>query len=220
VKVLIFEDDPALLELLSRVIVEEGGSVQTCTLGSEGYGLALSADHDVIILDRMLPDREGLSVCEDLRRAGCSTPILVLTARGEVQDRVQGLKSGADDYLIKPFEVEELLARLEALTRRARPSLQVTIGELAIDRLARRASAAGQHLDVTAKEFELLEQLAIHPDEPVSRADLLTSVWNLKFDPGSGLLDVHVSRLRDKLGAHAWMVETVRGVGYRLRSRR
>lgn len=209
-----------LLQLLSRVIEEEGSSVEACSRGAEGQARAMASEFDVIVLDWMLPDKDGLSVCKDLRAVRNWTPLLMLTARGEVHDRVRGLTAGADDYLVKPFEVEEFLARLEALSRRTRPAHLVSVGEVTIDRLARRAYASGELLELTGREFELLEQLAIRADEPVTRAELLAAVWNLRFDPGSGLLDVHVSRLRDKLGIRSWMVETVRGVGYRLRGRR
>jgi DNA-binding response OmpR family regulator len=218
--VLIVEDDLHLSQLLSRVIVEEGGSADACALGEEGLRRAVAGSYDVMILDWMLPDRDGLSVCQELRRTGALTSILMLTARGEVQDRVRGLKAGADDYLAKPFEIDELLARLGALARRSRAGVVVTFGDLTIDRIARRAAACGSPVDLTAKEFDLLEQLALHPDQPVARASLLCAVWNLRFDPGSGVLDVHVSRLRDKLGRTAWMIETVRGLGYRLRTAR
>jgi two-component system, OmpR family, response regulator len=220
-RVLIIEDDPMLLQLLSRVIEEEGGTVETALEGEQGQTRALQSDNfDVIILDWMLPDKDGLSVCQDLRAAGVTTPILMLTARGEVQDRVRGLTSGADDYVCKPFEVEELLARVEALSRRSRASHLITVGEITVDRMARKAFASGRLIELTGREFELFEQLAIRANHVVSRSELLSAVWHLPIEPGSGLLDVHMSRLRDKLGAQAWMVETVRGIGYRLRTQR
>ena len=142
----------------------------------------------------------------------------MLTARGETADKVTGLRAGADDYLVKPFELDELLARLEALVRRGKVGVALTVGDLTLDRLSRRAALAGAPLDLTAKEFALLVRLAVDAEKAVERTKLLLDVWQLKFDPGSGVLDVHVSRVRDKLGDRAWMIETVRGTGYRLRA--
>ncbi|WP_394846504.1 response regulator transcription factor [Pendulispora brunnea] len=219
-KVLIIEDDPTLGEFLVRVVAEEGDTPELAVDMTTGLARARSASNDVIILDWMLPDGDGPTFCDQLRRAGVLTPILMLTARGEVGDRVTGLQSGADDYLVKPFEVEELLARLNALVRRSAQLAELRVGELVIDRLRRRCTLDGNVLDLRSREYELLLRLAIARSEPVSRATLLADVWNLGFDPGSGILDVHVSRLRDKLGTDAWRIETVRGVGYRLRERR
>ncbi|MGC4094594.1 MAG: response regulator transcription factor [Polyangiaceae bacterium] len=216
--VLIIEDDAALLELLVTVIHEEGDRATTCTTAKEGRSAALGRTHDVIVLDWMLPDGDGVALCHELRASALDTPILMLTARGEVADRVTGLRSGADDYLTKPFEVEEFLARLGALVRRSRQGSSVRIGDLLIDRLERRAWDREQPIDLTSKEFELLLCLALRRGQAVPRAELLERIWNLNFDPGSGILDVHVSRLRDKLGHHAELVETVRGVGYRMRA--
>jgi DNA-binding response OmpR family regulator len=206
------------MQLLSRIIVEEGDQVVERTTASAGRKAALSGAHDIVILDWMLPDGDGASLCAELREKGVKTPILMLTARGEAPDRVKGLKSGADDYLVKPFDVEELLLRVRALLRRSTPVVSIRVNDLAIDRLARTAAVAGRPLELTSKELDLLIALAAHPGQVQSRAGILQSVWNLAFDPGSGVLDVHVSRLRDKLGGHAWMVETVRGAGLRLRS--
>lgn len=218
--VLIIEDDPLLMPLLSRIMSEEGDTVLEHTTAASGREAALSQAYDVIILDWMLPDGDGASLCAELREKGVQTPILMLTAKGEAPDRIKGLRSGADDYLVKPFEVEELTLRVRALLRRSKQPVSLRVSDLAIDRLSRTASVGGQRLELTSKELDLLITLATRPGEVQSRASILEKVWNLAFDPGSGVLDVHVSRLRDKLGGHAWMVETVRGAGLRLRSER
>jgi DNA-binding response OmpR family regulator len=216
--VLIVEDDPQLVELLSRIIEEEGDRAVVHSSVASGREAALALGYDVMILDWMLPDGDGAALCRELRDKGVKKPILMLTARGETPDRVKGLKSGADDYLVKPFDVEELLLRLQGLLRRSGDSASLQVGELAVDRLARTAIIAGRKLELTAKELDVLIALASHPGEIQSRATLLQVVWQLTSDPGSGVLDVHVSRLRDKLGKHAWMIETIRGSGLRLRS--
>jgi len=217
VNVLLVEDDPSLAEFLSRVLLEEGATCTACGTLAAARAASRGGAFDVIVLDWMLPDGDGLALCSELRAALDTTPILMLTARGETPDRVVGLRAGADDYLVKPFDVEELLARLDALVRRAAFAASLTVGPLVIDRLMRRATLDGVALDLTLREFDLLLRLAVEAGRTVSRASLLQSVWRLTFDPGSGVLDVHLSRLRDKLGAHAWMVQTVRGAGYRLR---
>jgi DNA-binding response OmpR family regulator len=214
--VLIVEDDLGLGALLTRVLAEEGASSKLCTSVAAGLSEA-SGGYDAILLDWMLPDGDGPTFCQTLRRANDATPVLMLTARGELGDRVTGLRAGADDYLVKPFEIEELLARLEALVRRNARGLQITLDDLVIDRLRRRCSLRGKELDLTAREYELLERLAQDVGKTVTRATLLKDVWRMDFDPGSGLLDVQISRLRDKLGADAFRIETVRGTGYRLK---
>lgn len=166
----------------------------------------------------MLPDGDGPAFCESVRQANVLTPILMLTARGEVPDRVAGLRAGADDYLVKPFELEELLARVVALVRRSQQLSSVRLGELVIERLQRRCTVRGVALDLTVREYELLARLAAANGSPVARAALFRDVWRMDFDPGSGVLDVQISRLREKLGKEASRIETVRGVGYRLRT--
>jgi DNA-binding response OmpR family regulator len=218
VDVLLIEDDPQLSALLTRVIREEGAAATACANAEVGRALALQQRHDVIVLDWMLPDRDGVELCRELRAYGLLTPILMLTARGEVADRVKGLRCGADDYLTKPFEIDELLARLDALVRRASQRVTVEVGGISVDRLDRRVWVHQEPVELTTKEFDLLLHLMLQKGSVISRAELLERVWNLKFDPGSGLLDVHVSRLRDKLGKCSEQVETVRGVGYRMRA--
>ncbi|MBM3521717.1 MAG: response regulator transcription factor [Alphaproteobacteria bacterium] len=213
-RVLLIEDDDALGELLVRVLEEEGAAVQWRK--TVAAGLAETAeDYDVVVLDWMLPDGDGLAFCEALAQRSSPTPILMLTARGEVDDRVRGLRSGADDYVVKPFEIAELLARLEALTRRNKRLSELRSGEVVIDRLRRRCTVHDQLVELTAREYELLLRLALADGATVTRSALLQDVWKMTFEPGSGVLDVHVSRLRDKLGPAASRLETVRGVGYR-----
>jgi DNA-binding response OmpR family regulator len=215
---LVIEDDPLLLQLVSRIMTEEGNKTIERTTVSSAREAALKERYDVVIVDWMLPDGDGASLCAELREKGVTAPLLMLTARGEAADRVKGLRSGADDYVVKPFDVEELLLRVDALIRRSQGGASLRVGELSIDRLSQRARIGERALDLTAKELQLLVALAARAGQVVPRAGILKEVWGLTFDPGSGVLDVHVSRLRDKLGEHAWMVETVRGAGLRLRS--
>lgn len=217
--VLVVEDDVQLSELLERLLREEGHTPTLCaTLQAARSALAAST-FDVVVLDRMLPDGDGLELCAALRRKRTAPPMLMLTARGEVHDRVAGLRMGADDYLTKPFDVEELIARLDAVHRRAASAWVTCVGGLILDHRSQEARAGDKRLGLTAREYALLARLAEQPDEPVSRAALLADVWQLEFDPGSGVVDVQVSRLRDKLGGLAWMIETLRGVGLRLKTR-
>jgi DNA-binding response OmpR family regulator len=216
-RILIVEDDPRLGALLVRVFSEEGAEVELCVTATSGIRRAVET-FDIILLDWMLPDGDGLGFCETVRQANVLTPILMLTARGEVPDRVAGLRAGADDYLVKPFDVEELLARVSALVRRSQQLGSLSLGELVIDRLQRRCTVRGAPLDLTVREYELLVRLAAANGTPVSRAALLRDVWRMDFDPGSGVLDVQISRLREKLGKESARIETVRGVGYRLRT--
>ncbi len=218
VHVLVVEDDPKLADFLARVLKDEGHTTSIAGTGQAALERTPKETFDAIVLDWMLPDADGPVVAERLRAAEVHAPILMLTARGEVADKVAGLRAGADDYMVKPFEVDELLARLDALVRRGKVGVALSVGELSLDRLSRRASLAGTPLDLTAKEFALLVRLAVDAERPVERVKLLLDVWQLKFDPGSGVLDVHVSRVRDKLGERSWMIETVRGTGYRLRA--
>ncbi len=218
-KVLLLEDDPKVARFVSRVLTEEGYAVDLCARGADAISQADSGVYDIIVLDWMVPDVDGLAVCRELRRKGCTTPILMLTARGETRERVLGLDAGADDFVVKPFEVEELVARVRALVRRGGGALaSLRCGPLVLDRAARRATIDGAALALTAREFALLLRLARRAGEVVTRTDLLGHVWETNFDPGSNLVEVHVSRVREKLGAHARMIETVRGLGYRLRT--
>lgn len=219
-KILVVEDDTKVSRFLVRVLQEEGYATDECATGERGVEQGRAGGYDLILLDWMLPDIDGLSVCRELRARGVATPILMLTARGETGERVMGLEAGADDYVVKPFEIEELVARVRALLRRSSGFASFRCGDLEIDRIGHRVHLAGRALDLTAREYALLLHLAHRADRVVTRTMLLAQVWGTSFDPGSNLVEVHVSRVRDKLGAHAWMVETVRGAGYRLRTRR
>ncbi len=219
-KVLLVEDDAKLARFIGRVLLDEGFVVDTCGNGKEALTQARTGIYDVIVLDWMLPELDGISVCRSLRQNGLSTPILMLTARAELAERILGLDTGADDYLVKPFEVEEFVARVRALIRRASGHSRLGLGPLEIDRVARRVTLAGRSLDLTTREYALLVDLLHHAEQVVTRADLLSRVWSLAFDPSSNLVEVHVSRLREKLGEHASMIETVRGSGYRLTNAR
>lgn len=217
-RILVVEDDPKLARFVVRVLTEEGYLADACNDGEQAIERAVSGAYDAVVLDWMLPGCDGIHVCQQLREHGSTLPILMLTARGELAERVLGLRSGADDYLIKPFEIEELLARLDALLRRVMRTGQLKAGALVIDHVERRASVGGRELGLTERELALLRHLCTRRDEVVNRTEILARVWGLHFDPESNLIEVHVSRLRDKLGEHAWMIETVRGKGYRLRT--
>ncbi len=217
-KILVVEDDIKLARFVTRLLVEEGYVADTCAEGQEAITRAQSGVYDAVVLDWMLPDIDGLSVCKALREQGCEIPVLMLTARGELRERVLGLRSGADDYLVKPFEIEELLARLDAILRRSVRKGLFRSGELVVDRLERRASLAGRALDLTDREMALLTHLVLRAGQVVTRSEILSRVWGMNFDPESNMIEVHVSRLREKLGDHASLIETVRGKGYRLRA--
>src|SRR4051812_1536999 len=218
VRVLIVEDDVKLAGFLVRALAEEGYTSDRCSTGGDAIVQAGACSYEVVILDWMLPDLDGLEVCRTLRRTGVGVPVLMLTARGELRERVLGLKSGADDYLVKPFEVEELIARIHALLRRTQGARRVNLGGMEIDLEKRCVVIEGVPVYVTGRELDVLLHLANRVNEVVTRGELLSRVWQMPFDPGSNVVDVQVRRLREKLGPRAWMVETVRGVGYRLRS--
>jgi len=215
---LIVEDDTKLALFLSRALNEEGYSSDICGRGVDAVNQVHGGTYDFVILDWMLPGMDGLAVCRELRQRGLTIPIIMLTARGEVGERVLGLRAGADDYMGKPFELEELLARIQAVLRRATATGKLIFGDLEINRLGHRASLAGKPIDLTMREFGLLLHLAYNANRVVPRSELLAKVWGTTFDPGSNLIDVHIKRLRDKLGEHAWMIDTVRGSGYRLKA--
>ncbi len=219
VRILVVEDDSKLARFLVRVLSEEGFLADTCADGQEAVGRAMSGVYGAMVLDWMLPGRDGVGVCRALRAQSCQIPILMLTARGELSERVLGLRSGADDYLVKPFEIEELLARIDALLRRTVRAGQLRAGRVVIHRYERRACLDERELPLTEREFALLSYLALRADQVVLRSEILGRVWGMSFDPESNLIEVHISRLRDKLGEHATVIETVRGKGYRLRTK-
>lgn len=223
-KILIVEDDVASAGYVAKGLQEAGFAVEVCGDGRDGLFLASEGIFDLVVADRMLPGLDGLSMLNALRAANIRTPVLVLSALGTVDDRVKGLHSGADDYLTKPFAFVELLARVEALLRRgegvgAEPqTTRLTVGDLEIDLLARSVSRQGRALPIGGREFNLLEFLARHAGQVVTRTMMLEKIWNYHFDPGSNVVDVHIGRLRRKLeeGFDAPILHTVRGAGYRL----
>lgn len=217
VNILIVEDDRRLAELLARRLRERGHEVQLGDDGLEALALARSGTAEVMVLDVMLPGKDGLSVIRELRGLGVDIPVLLLTARDTVEDRVHGLGAGADDYLVKPFAFEELLARLEALDRRRRGSVDGTVlrqGPLSLDPGSRRAWVDSRELDLTAKEFDLLLCLVEHRGKVLTRKQLKDLVWDFSFDARTKVVDLYVHYLRRKLGEHGDLIQTVRGVGY------
>ncbi len=221
-RVLVVEDEPKLAELLKRGLGEEGHVVDLATTGDDAAWMARAVAYDAIVLDVMLPGRDGFAVCAELREAGVWSPVLMLTARDSVEDRVAGLDSGADDYLTKPFSFHELLARLRALTRRTpmvRPSV-LEVGDLTLDPAARRAWRGDAEVTLSPKEFALLEAFMRRPGEVLTRAYLLERAWDLAYESRSNVIDVYVRYLREKIDRPfgTASLETVRGAGYRLRS--
>jgi DNA-binding response OmpR family regulator len=219
-RILVVEDNHRLNSSQASSLAHEGYSIDSAYDGQEGQDLAEMTSYDLIILDIMLPKKDGLEVCRDLRRRRIHTPILLLTARDTVDDRVQGLDCGADDYLVKPFAVRELLARLRALLRRQQPSKQgrLEMGNLVIDPVTHTVERGGQPLDLTPKEFALLEYLMYHPNQVVTREMIEQHIWNYDFECESNVIDVYVRRLRRKIDDpfRVKLLTTVRGVGYRL----
>ena len=222
-KILLIEDDDATAGYIAKGLSEAGFTVDRATNGRDGLFLGSDASFDAIVLDRMLPGMEGMAVLGALRAAGIATPVLILSALGTPEDRVRGLTSGADDYLVKPFTFAELLARLNLLLRRAgragpAPVTRLSAGDLEMDLLARKVRRAGKTIDLQPREFRLLEYLLRHADQVVTRTMLLEGVWDYHFDPGTNVIDVHISRLRKKIdeGFDRPMLHTVRGAGYRL----
>jgi two-component system OmpR family response regulator len=220
VRVLVVEDEKKLAELLARGLREEGHAADLADRGEEALWMAHAVPYDAIVLDVMLPGLDGFDVCRRLRRDGVWSPVLMLTARDAIDDRVTGLDAGADDYLAKPFSFEELLARLRALARRApqeRPTV-LEVGELRLDPAAHRAWRGDVELDLSAKEFALLELFLRRPGVVLTRAQLLDGAWDIAFEARSNVVDVYVRYLREKIDRPFGRdsIETVRGVGYRL----
>ncbi len=223
-KILIVEDDASTAAYLAKGLSENGYAVETAGDGRDGLFLASEGVFDLIVADRMLPGLDGLSMVGALRAAKVATPVLVLSALASVDDRVDGLRAGADDYLCKPFSFAELSARIEALVRRADRAAteplktRLAVGDLEIDLLARHVTRAGRPIALGGREFNLLEFLARHAGQVVTRTMMLEKIWNYHFDPGSNVVDVHIGRLRRKLedGFGSPILHTVRGAGYRL----
>jgi DNA-binding response OmpR family regulator len=221
-RALIIEDDRTIADFVARGLREAGFAVDIATDGDEGLETALSGQHDVAVVDLMLPKRDGLAVIDELRRRGRTTPVLILSARRSVDDRVRGLQGGGDDYLTKPFAFAELLARVQALVRRASRTPEpttLTVGDLSLDLLSRKVVRGETALDLRPREFALLEYLMRNAGRVVSKTMILSHVWEYNFDPQTNIVDVLVSRLRDKIDRpfEKKMLQTVRGVGYVLR---
>jgi two-component system copper resistance phosphate regulon response regulator CusR len=218
-RILLAEDEPDAARMLAKGLREHAFAVDVVGDGQRACEQAEIVDYDVLILDVMLPRRSGIAVCRSLRAAGSTTPILMLTARDTVECRVEGLDSGADDYLVKPFAFDELMARLRAILRRgARPILteQVQIGDLRLDTRARRATVSGREVPLTAREYALLEYLVRRAGTVVGRAEIADHVWDDSYDPFSNVIDVYIQRLRRKLATatSAQLIHTRRGEGY------
>lgn len=222
-RVLVIEDDVEAAAYLVKGLKESGHTVDHAADGDEGLTLAMSAPYDVLVVDRMLPKRDGLSVVSTIREQGNETPVLFLSALGEVDDRIKGLKAGGDDYLTKPYAFAELLARIEVLVRRSNPDqvkTKLQVGDLEIDLLARKVTRAGTEIDLQPREFRLLEYLMKNADRVVTRTMLLENVWEYHFDPQTNVIDVHISRLRSKIDKNfdVPLLHTIRGAGYSLRA--
>lgn len=220
-RILIVEDEPKTVAYLKKGLTEQGYVVDFARDGENGLHMAETADYDALVLDVMLPRLDGVSLLQRLREH-CDTPVIMLTARDSVDDRLRGLGAGADDYLVKPFSFLELLARLQAITRRGRnEAVHVSVGDLHLDLLARRATRAGKRLNLTAKEFALLSVLARRQAQIVSKTVIAELVWDINFDTDTNVVEVAIKRLRAKLdGPHeSKLLHTVRGMGYILEPR-
>jgi two-component system OmpR family response regulator len=221
-KILIVEDNERVARFLKSGLMEAGYTIDHAENGRDGMLFAASEHYDVIIMDRMLPGGvDGLAIIEALRKTGNKTPILILSALSDVEERIRGLKAGCDDYLVKPFAFGELLARLDALLRRTqekRDETTLTVGDLSMDLLTHKVKRAGKSLTLQPTEFKLLEYLMRHSDQVVTRTMLLENVWDYHFDPQTNVVDVHISKLRQKFdtGATRQLLRTIRNAGYML----
>jgi two-component system OmpR family response regulator len=224
-KILLVEDNERVADFVAKGLHESGHVVDRAANGRDGLFLASSETYDAIVLDRMLPGGiDGLGIIEALRKTRNKTPILILSALAEVDDRIKGLRAGGDDYLTKPFAFGELIARLEALMRRSQQAdtqTTLTVGDLKMDLLARQVTRAGKPIELQPREFKLLEYLMRHAEQAVTRTMLLENVWDYHFDPQTNVIDAHVSKLRQKIDApfDRPLLQTIRGVGYRLGAR-
>ena len=221
-RLLIIEDDRDAADYLVKAFREVGHVADTATNGEDGLAMALDGEYDVLIVDRMLPKRDGLSVIVTLRERGIETPALILSALGQVDDRVKGLRAGGDDYLPKPYSFSELLARVEVLSRRRGKRNEETVlrvGNLELDRLSHQVRRGADEITLQPREFRLLEYLMKHAGQVVTRTMLLENVWDYHFDPQTNVIDVHISRLRSKIdkGFSQPLLHTIRGAGYMIR---
>ncbi len=223
-KILVIEDDRETADYVARGLREHGHVVDLAATGQDGLFLATGGGHDVLVVDRMLPGLDGLGLVRAMRETGIKAPVLFLTALGGVGDRVRGLEAGGDDYLVKPFAFAELIARLQALTRRpplADAPIRLTIADLEVDLLKRSVTRGGERVELQPREFRLLEFLLRNADRVVTRTMLLEGVWDFHFDPRTNIVETHISRLRSKLGrggSDPELIHTIRGSGYVLRA--
>jgi two-component system OmpR family response regulator len=222
-RILVIEDDPEMARQILGFLGEHGYHADLASNGNDGLKLGLTADHAVMTIDRMIPGMDGLTVIRHLREAGIGTPALFLSALGEVDDRVRGLRMGGDDYLVKPFAFTELLARLDALARRSAVIVKTTllrVGDLELDLISRTVNRGGRVIDLLPREFQVLEYLARNEGQVVPRAMLLQHVWDLHFDPATNIIDVYVGRVRRKVDDQQTypLIHTIRGVGFCLRA--
>lgn len=219
-RLLVVEDDPEVNAYIAKGLREHGHTVDCALDGKDGLFMATTEKYDVIVLDRMLPEVEGIKILKTLRLTDNHTPVLILSALGELDDRVEGLKSGSDDYLVKPFAFVELLARIEVLGRRGQPSnhsdIVLSAGDLVMDVLARKVTRGNEVIPLQAREFKLLEHLLRYKNQVVTRTMLLEHVWEYHFDPQTNVIDVHISRLRQKIDTdpERSLIKTIRGAGY------
>lgn len=220
-KVLIVEDEKKIASFVRKGLEAQGFVVDMVHRGDEGFTLATTRPYDAAVLDIMLPGKDGLSILRNLRERKIALPVILLTARSELNERLEGLNLGADDYLTKPFHIEELIARLHAVTRRASGNVlsMLAVGDLTLNLLTREVSRARQKLELTAREFSLLEHLMRSPGRVLTRVEITERVWDYHFDPGTNLVDVYIQRLRKKVDGDfpEKLIETIRGVGYRIR---
>lgn len=222
-RLLLVEDDRELSSALARGLREEGFAVDQSFTGEDGLFEATSGEHDLVVLDVMLPGHDGFHIVEELRRGGGTTPVIFLTARGELDERIRGLRLGGDDYLVKPFSFEELLARVKAILRRAAGAAEnrLTCGSLEVDIGRRRVTVAESDVEVTPREFAILEALLMAREKVVSRTEIIRHIYDDSYDFDSNLIDVHIGRIRRKLCEAGGdpCIETVRGMGFRVREK-
>ncbi len=223
-RILVIEDEARTADFIERGLKEKGHAVDVCRTGPDGLSFALSGQHDAIILDRMLPQMDGLTILKALRSEEKHTPAIILSALAQLDHRVEGLKAGGDDYLVKPFAFSELLARLEAIVRRHDPraaeQTELKADDLRLDLVARKAIRGSREIDLFPREYAILEYLMRNAGRPVTRTMLLNHVWDYQFEPQANVVDVHISRLRRKIDAPGDrpLIETLRGEGYRIRA--
>jgi DNA-binding response OmpR family regulator len=222
-KLLVIEDEPRMRESLEAGLRQHGFDVESTGLGAEGEEMAVKTDYDLIVLDVMLPDREGTEVCQNLRRQGLTTPVLMLTALAATDEKIDGLNAGADDYLTKPFEFAELVARIRAILRRGQASETRTLryGDIELDLYSRSATRGGKTFELSNKEFMLLELLMRHPNRVLTRPFIGEKVWDMNFDPTSNVIDVYIAMLRKQIDKDfdEPLIHTIKGAGYRFGTR-